>query len=124
MNTGFFVDVLDFTRREPAGVRLLVGPDPDACPGFGVALLIPSYRGGAVESWKRLDWWRDTSTGQPQTWPSVQEAANAAADLRAGVLEAPAFANLPGLVSVVLAEGLDPAGLVLDAERRPVAVVV
>jgi len=115
MNTGFFADVLAFTRREPAGVRLLVGPDPDAWPGFGVALLIPSYGpGGAVESWKRLDWWRDTS-GQTRTWPSVQEAASAAAELRAVV---------PALVAVVIAEGIDPAGLVLDDERRPVAVVV
>lgn len=123
-NTDFFVDVLGFARREPAGVRIQVAAGPDGWPGLGVALLIPSYSpAGLVEEWKRLDWWRDTSTGRPRVWPSIQEATAAADDLRADVLEAPAFAVIPAQVLVVLAEGLDPAGLVLDA-GRPVAVVV
>lgn len=123
-NTDFFVDVMTFARQEPAGVRLQVTANPDGCPGFGVALLIPSYRGGTVEEWKRLDWWREQETGKPRTWATVQDAASAAADLRADVLEAPAFAVLPGCIAVVLAEGLNPGGLVLDGAGRPGAVVV
>lgn len=119
-NTDFFVDVLSFARREPAGVRLQVAAGPEGWPGFGIALLIPSYcPSGAVEVWKLLDWWRDNSTGRPRVWPSIKEAAEAAADLRADVLEAPALDTLPGRISVVDAEGL-----VLDANGRAVAVVV